>query len=100
VFSETKQVEVQLDEVHVKFDAHKDEAYNLNFNIITFQKMFESSTSTTKLSKTAPQEPDTSFVNWIFDQKKRVLHLGKNEDEDQKERDEAQKKRKKIDENH
>jgi len=30
------QVEVKLDEVHVKFFEHKEDAYKLNFNIITF----------------------------------------------------------------
>lgn len=51
VFSEIKQVEVKLDEVHIKFNEHRDEAYNLNFNIITYQKQFESNTSSTKLAK-------------------------------------------------
>jgi len=44
-------VEVKLDEVHVTFNEHKDEAYNINFNVITFQKVFESNTSITKVSK-------------------------------------------------
>ncbi|CDW81936.1 duf1765 domain containing protein [Stylonychia lemnae] len=86
VFSEIKQVEVKLDEVHVKFDEHKDEAYNINFNVITFQKVFESNTSSTKISKIT-QGQDNAVVNWVFDSKH--LHIGKNEDEDQKEKDEV-----------
>ncbi len=31
-----QEVEVKLDEVHVKFNEHHDEAYNINFNITTF----------------------------------------------------------------
>lgn len=42
---------MKLDEVHVKFNEHKDEAYKLNFNIITFQKTVESNMSSTKIPK-------------------------------------------------
>jgi hypothetical protein len=38
------------------------------------------------------QDHDASYVNWVFDIKNRELHLGKNEDEDQKERDERRNK--------
>jgi hypothetical protein len=78
-------VEVKVEEVHVKFVEHHDEAYKVNFNVITFQKVFESNTSQAKMSKVA-QDHSNSFVNWVFDAKNRPLHIGRNEDEDQKER--------------
>jgi hypothetical protein len=68
-----QQVEVKLDEVHVKFNQHKDEAYKLNFNIITFHKTYDSNFSSTKGAK--PQEQDSSFVSWQYDLKKEHLHL-------------------------
>jgi hypothetical protein len=67
-----QQVEVKVDEVHVRFLEHKDEAYKLNFNIITFQKTFESNFSSTKVPK---QDADSSFVAWHYDLKKEHLHL-------------------------
>lgn len=67
-----QQVEVKLDEVHVRFNEHKDEAYKLNFNIITFQKTYESNFSSTKVPK---QDADSSFVAWHYDLKKEQLHL-------------------------
>lgn len=67
-----QQVEVKLDEVHVRFLEHKDEAYKLNFNIITFQKTYESNFSSTKVPK---QDADSSFVAWHYDLKKEQLHL-------------------------
>lgn len=70
-----------MEEVHVKFNEHHDEAYKINFNVITFQKVFESNTSSAKMSKVA-QDHTNSFVNWVFDSKSQHLHLGRNEDED------------------
>lgn len=61
------QVEAKLDEVHVKFNEHKDEAYKLNFNIITFQKTFESNMSTIKIPKLSGQDTESSFVSWSYD---------------------------------
>jgi hypothetical protein len=68
------QVEVKLDEVHVKFNEHKDEGYKLNFNIITFQKTFESNMSSTKLPKVTPDN-EGSYVSWAYDLKKQPLHI-------------------------
>ena len=56
-----------MDEVHVKFNEHKDEAYKLNFNIITFQKTFESNMSTIKIPKLSGQDTESSFVSWSYD---------------------------------
>lgn len=83
VFSQMNQVEVKLDEVHVKFNEHKDEAYRLNFNIITFQKTFESNYSSTKLPKlghnggSAGQKDESSscFCSWTYNAKNQHLHL-------------------------
>ena len=68
------QVEVKLDEVHVKFNQHKDEAYKLNFNIITYQKTFESNISSAKCPKLLAGQ-DQSFVSWSYDAKNQHLHL-------------------------
>ena len=68
VFSEIQEVEVKLDEVHIKFYEHKDEGYNINFNVITFQKIFESNTSKTKMSKFTSDHLH-SQANWVFDLK-------------------------------
>jgi hypothetical protein len=66
---------VKLDEIHVKFNEHKDEGYNTNFSVITFQKIFESNTSNTKMSKIA-QDHSHAYANWLFDVKDQHLHLG------------------------
>ncbi len=70
-----------MDEVHVKFNEHKDEAYKLNFNIITFQKTFDSNMSSTKFPKVAGQNHDSSYCSWSYDQKKQPLHLQQNKTE-------------------
>ena len=59
---------MKLDEVHIKFYEHKDEGYNINFNVITFQKIFESNTSKTKMSKFTSDHLH-SQANWVFDLK-------------------------------
>lgn len=77
------QVEVKLDEVSVKFNDSKKEAYKLNFNIITYQKTFESNVSSTKKATTVvaatgagTTEQSGSCVSWSYDIKKQPLHLG------------------------
>lgn len=65
-----------MDEVHVKFFNHKEEGYNINFNVITFQKIFESNTSNTKFTKPITKDNSTSQINWVFDIKDQHLHLG------------------------
>ena len=51
LFSQVNQVEAKLDELTVTFNEHKDEAYKMNFDIITFQKLFESTFTSTKPTK-------------------------------------------------
>lgn len=73
------QVEVKLDEVSVKFNDSKKEAYKLNFNIITYQKTFESNVSSTKkatIAAAGAAEHTGSNVSWSYDLKKQPLHLG------------------------
>lgn len=44
-------MEAKLDELTVTFNEHKDEAYKMNFDVITFQRLFESTYTSTKLAK-------------------------------------------------
>ena len=64
IFSQLQKVEVKLDKVQITMNDRFDEAYNHNFNIITFQKTFESTKSKTKLSK-ADRDKSCSTVSWI-----------------------------------
>jgi hypothetical protein len=63
--------------VSVKFIDSKKEAYKLNFNIITFQKTYESNNSSTKKATTVvaatgvgAAESSGSCVSWSYDLKK------------------------------
>ncbi len=51
IFSQMQQAEIKLSELHCTFYEHYDEAYNVNFNVITFSKIYESNKSKTKLSR-------------------------------------------------
>ena len=73
-------MEVKLDDVYVKFDDHKQEAYKLNFNVITYQKTYESNMSNTKIFK-IDQEHHHTFVKWQFEEgAKPHIHLTRNVD--------------------
>jgi hypothetical protein len=51
LFSQVNDVEVKLDYLVVEFDEHKDEAYKVNFDIISFSKTYHSNMTSAKVAK-------------------------------------------------
>lgn len=65
IFSQIQQVELQMDEVHILFDEQYSEAYYNNFSVITFNKIFESTKSKSRIAKINPENGQSS-VDWIY----------------------------------
>ena len=63
-----------MDEIHVTFNENKQFGYKMNFNIITFQKTYDSNLSSIKYPKHA-QNLETSFCSWVYGSKNQHIHL-------------------------
>jgi hypothetical protein len=58
-------VELQLDELHVTFFDQYDEAYNANFNVITYNKTYKSTKTRSRISK-VDHEKSESHIDWVY----------------------------------
>ncbi len=63
-----------MDEINVTFNENKQHAYRMNFNIITFHEIKQSTVSEPKFPK-AGKNLDTSHCSWQYTSKNQHIHL-------------------------